>query len=356
MTLPASNSSARSAAMPALLIIGSSISLQIGAAFAVRLFPELGSWGVNALRLMVAGAVLLAVVRPRAGGWTGRQWRSVLLLGLAMGGMNGTFYASIEHIPLGTAVAIEFIGPLLLSAILSRRARDLIWVIIAALGMGAVALDSLIGGSALDPLGVVFALVAAAFWAAYILAGARVGVLVPGNGGLGFALVIGSLISVPLGWEGIGMALSDWRLLGLAVATAILGSLLPYSLEFVALRRLPKPVFGVLMSLEPAVATIGGWLLLAQVPGPWKIVAVVLVIVASIGITLGARKVVDIELPIENLSTGPIELPLLPAHVDVVDQDVGPDRSPTASAPGEQDSSGEEEAGEVEEDRRREDE
>ena len=301
------------------LLLCSATSLQFGAAFAVRLFPEIGPWGTNALRLAFAAVLLLLVARPALHRWSGRQWRAALVLGLAMGAMNGSFYASIERIPLGTAVAIEFIGPLLLSAVLSRRARDLAWVGLAAAGMVLIGIDSFTG-AALDPLGVGFALLAAAGWAAYILAGSRAGGLIPGQGGLVVAMAVAGLLSLPLGAPGAALALADARLLGLAAVTALLASFVPYSLEFIALRRLPRPMFGVLMSLEPVVATIGGWLLLAQVPGTLKLVAVVLVVAASIGITLGAREVVEVRVgdaaAAERLTTGPIELPVLPAHFE----------------------------------------
>ncbi|NLT26963.1 MAG: EamA family transporter [Microbacteriaceae bacterium] len=271
------------------MLLCSATSLQFGAVLAVGLFPEMGSWAVNALRLAFAAAILHVLARPALHRWAARQWRAALLLGVAMGGMNGTFYAAIERIPLGTAVAIEFLGPLLLSAVLSRRARDLVWVGLAAAGMALIGIDS-ITGVALDPIGVLFALLAAGCWAAYIHTGATSGALIPGLGGLFVALVVGALMSLPLGLEGVALAAGDLRLLGLAALTAVLASLIPYSLDYLALRRLPRPVFGVLMSLEPVVATACGWLLLAQVPSALKLGAVALVVAASVGITLsGAR-------------------------------------------------------------------
>ena len=304
---------ARSSLSGALLIIGAAVSLQCGAVFAAQLFPVLGSWGTNLLRLVFSAALLVAAFRPRCWRWSGAQWRSILLFGAAMSGMNGFFYAAIDRIPLGIAVSIEFIGPLLLSAVLSRSVRNLIWVGLAAGGMVLLAIDSTHGVEALDPLGVVFALIAAVFWAGYILAGARAGSMVPGNGGLAMALVVATLITLPIGIGGAAQAFVEPRLLLIALVVAVLASLVPYTLEFIALQRLPKSVFGVLASLEPAIATFFGWLLLHQDAGPLRIAAVVLVVLASVGAALGKRETV--EVTVESLTTGPIDLPVLPSQI-----------------------------------------
>lgn len=273
-----------------LMILASCTSLQFGSALAARLFPALGSWGVTSLRLGIAAIILLALVRPSVRRWTGVQWRAVLAFGLALGAMNGSFYAAIERIPLGTAVAIEFLGPLVLSAILSRRPADLACVALALAGIGMFGLESLTGAGDLDPVGVLFALIAAVLWALYVLASARVGREVPGQGGLAIALAIGALALLPLGAHGVTIAVGHPGLLVLALGTALLASVVPYTLELAALRRLPRHVFGILLSLEPAIATLAGLVLLAQVPSVFGLLAVVLVIAASAGTTVTARR------------------------------------------------------------------
>lgn len=277
---------ARRSASGVALVLGSCVSLQFGAALATQLFPDLGSWGVTALRLGIAALVMLLVARPRVRSWTGGQWRGVIVLGIAMAGMNGFFYASIGLIPLSAAVTIEFVGPLLLSALLSRRRLDALWLAIAALGLAAIGVESMAGVTALDPLGVAFALIAAVFWMGYILASARVGSSVPGPSGLAVALVISALVVLPFGLPSIVAATFDARVIILAIATAVLASALPYSLELSALRRLPRHVFSILLSLEPVAAAFVGWMLLQQPSGLLRLTAIALVIVASLGTTI----------------------------------------------------------------------
>ncbi|MGW9112156.1 EamA family transporter [Microbacterium sp. NPDC055683] len=275
------------------LIIGSCVSLQFGAALAIQLFPALGSWGVTALRLTIAALILVVAVRPRLGRWTRTQWLAVVGFGLALGAMNGFFYAALERIPLGTAVAIEFLGPLVLAACLTRRGSDFAWVGVALAGMALLGVDSAVGADALDPLGVVFALVAAAFWALYIRTSARVGRLVPGLGGLAMALVVASVALLPFGVPAVADVALDPGLLALAIGTAVLASVVPYVLELLALRRLPQRVFGVLLSLEPVIAALAGWLLLSQAMSPLRIAAVALVVAASVGTALAARRTAE---------------------------------------------------------------
>ena len=272
-----------------LMIIGSCMSLQFGAALAAGIFPELGPWGVTQLRLGVAAMLLLLVVRPRLLTWTRDQWRSVLVFGVVLAGMNGCFYAAVDRIPLGTAVAIEFLGPLMLSAVLSRRRTDLIWVGVAFAGMMMLGLDSLTG-EPLDPVGVGFALLAGGFWAGYVLMSAKVGEKIPGTGGLATALAVACIVLLPLGGHDAAAAFGDTRLLAVAAGTALLASVIPYTLELAALRRIPKHVFGVLLSLEPAFAAFAGWLILDQAAGPLKIGAIAAVIVASVGSTLTSAR------------------------------------------------------------------
>jgi inner membrane transporter RhtA len=272
-----------------LMVLGSCCSLQVGAALAARLFPATGSAGATLLRLGLAAVVLLIVARPAVRAWRNDQWRAVLLLGGALAGMNGFFYAAIARIPLGIAVTIEFLGPLTLAAILSRRGRDFLWVALAAAGVLALGWTGS-AASALDPLGVVYVLIAAVFWALYILASARTGSAVAGQGGLAVAMTVGALLLVPSGLSGAAVALTSPRLLLLAAGTALLASVLPYTLELAALRRLPRRVFGILLSLEPAVAALAGWLLLSQRMAPQTAAAITVVVLASVGSTLSAAR------------------------------------------------------------------
>ncbi|MFE7195126.1 EamA family transporter [Microbacterium oxydans] len=272
------------------LVIGSCLSLPFGAAVAAQLFPVLGPWGVTSLRVAIAAVLLVVVVRPRPGKWTRAQWLAAVLFGVSLAAMNGFFYAAIDRIPLGPAVAIEFLGPLVLAAVLTRKLRDFAWVGIALLGMVVLGIDGLIGAEPLDPLGVVFILIAAGFWAMYIRMSARVGALIPGSSGLAMGLVVAAVLLIPVGVPAVSTVAMDPQLLLLAAITAVLSSVIPYSFELAALRRLPQRVFGVLLSLEPAFATLAGWLILGQDATPLRMLAIALVIAASVGTTLGVRR------------------------------------------------------------------
>jgi inner membrane transporter RhtA len=271
-----------------LLVLGSCTSFQFGAALATHLFPVAGAVGATLLRLGLAAIVLLAVTRPKMRGWTKPQWRSVILYGVSLAGMNGFYYASLARLPLSAAVTIQFLGPLTLSAALSRRWRDGGWIVLALLGVLTLGLADRhgSGGAGLDPVGVVFALVSAAFWALYIVAGSKASEAVPGRSGVAVAMTAGALVLLPFG------ALGAWHVAGrpgpmlLALGVALLASVVPYTLEFAAMRRAPRRVFGILLSLDPALATLAGWLLLGQHSSPVAIAAVAVVITASVGSTL----------------------------------------------------------------------
>lgn len=276
--------------MGVALVIGSCLSLPFGAAVAAQLFPVLGPWGVTSLRVAIAALLLIVIVRPRPRGWTRAQWLAAVLFGVSLAAMNGFFYAAIDRIPLGPAVAIEFLGPLVLAAVLTRRLADAVWVGVALLGMALLGVDGLVGAEALDPLGVLFILIAAGFWAMYIRMSARVGALIPGSSGLAMGLVVAAVLLIPVGVPAAATVAADPQLLLLAAVTAVLSSVIPYSFELAALRRLPQRVFGVLLSLEPAFATLAGWLILGQDATPLRVLAVALVIAASVGTTLGVRR------------------------------------------------------------------
>ena len=277
----------------ALLVLGSCTSLQIGAALAMRLFPIAGAPGATLLRLGLAAVVLLAIVRPRVRGWRPAQWRAVLLYGITIAGTNAFFYAALSRLPLGAAVTIQFLGPLTLAAALSRRGRDAAWVLLAVIGvltLGLAGSHSDGPGGAhgvLDLAGVTFALVSAAFWALYIVAGSRASAAVPGRGGLAVAMGVGAVAVAPFGAHGATQLAGRPHMVALALGMAVLASVVPYSLELAAMRRAPRRVFGILLSLEPAVATLAGWLLLGQHTAPVAIAAIVVVVGASLGSTLG---------------------------------------------------------------------
>ncbi|WP_243636627.1 MULTISPECIES: DMT family transporter [unclassified Rhodococcus (in: high G+C Gram-positive bacteria)] len=272
------------------MIVGSCVSLQFGAALAVQIFPLAGSWAVTAARLAIAAVLLAVFVRPRVRQWSRAQWKVVCALGASLAAMNGSFYAAIERIPLGVAVSIEFLGPLVLAAVLSRRRVDLCWAGVALVGMAMLGIESAVHSTSLDPIGVLFALLAAGFWSLYILANARVAQDVPGTGGLAVALAVGSICIMPIGMmQGIE-AFADPKVLAIVALVGLLSSAIPYSLELAALRRIPRNVFGVLLSLEPIFATLAGWLLLHQSAGVLRLSAIALVIVATVGTVVTAEK------------------------------------------------------------------
>jgi inner membrane transporter RhtA len=273
-------------ALPPLAVLGSVTSLQLGAAIASTLFPRIGPAGASALRLSISALVLLVLVRPDVRAWSRTQWKSVLIYGGVLAGMNGAFYEAVGRIPLGAAVTIEFLGPLGLAAALSRRWRDLLWVLLALAGVLTLGVRGFGGG--LDPIGVAWALVAASFWAGYILAGSRMAAGDVGLGGLAVASAAAGLLSLPAGLVAGGSALFTGSILLPAAAMAVLASLVPYTLELFALGRLPKKTFSVLLALEPAVAALAGALLLGQELNPISGVAVALVIAAGVGATLTA--------------------------------------------------------------------
>jgi inner membrane transporter RhtA len=258
------------------LVVVAAVSPQLGAVVAVGLFDDLGPGGAAFLRLAIAAAVLWLLWRPRLTG----DLRLAAAFGVALGLMNWTFYEAIDRIPLAVAVTIEFAGPLLVGVLGSRRLLDGLWVALAAAGIVLLVNP---GGGALDPVGVGFALAAGACWMAYIFLSKRVGASFSGGSGLAIAMAVGALVVLPLGAIQAGDAIARPDLLAPAVAVALASSVVPYSLELVALRRLPESVFGVLMSLDPAIAAIAGFLLLRQDLALRDLVGIALVVVASAG-------------------------------------------------------------------------
>jgi inner membrane transporter RhtA len=274
---------------PQVLLLGGIASVQFGAAFANKLFDRAGPAGVVLLRLVLAAALLLIVARPSLRGRTRSDWLAVGAFGLILGTMNWSFYEALDRLPIGVTVTIEFTGPLAVAVFGSRRLLDLVW---AGLAAGGVVLLALRGDRhGITAVGVVLALCAGACWAAYILISKRVGKSFRTLDGLAIAMSIGALVPLPAGLIEGGSQLWQPGVVGAGLAVAVLSSIVPYSLELVALRRLSAAAFGLLMSLEPAVAALVGVLVLDQSVTLILGASVVMVVVASVGTTLTQRKV-----------------------------------------------------------------
>ncbi|MFJ8598508.1 EamA family transporter [Streptomyces shenzhenensis] len=265
---------------PVGLVLSGGISVQFGAALAVTLMPRAGALGVVTLRLFAAAVVLLLVCRPRLRGHSRTDWGTVIVFGVTMATMNGLFYQAADRIPLGAAVTLEVLGPLALSVLASRRAVNAVW---AALALAGVFLLGGGGFTDLDPVGVAFALGAGAMWATYIVFSARTGRRFPQADGLALAMAVAALVFLPLGIAESGGKLLDPTTVALGSAVAVLSSVLPYTLELLALRRMPASTFAVLMSLEPALAAGAGFLILGQSLSLTQSLAIALVIAASMG-------------------------------------------------------------------------
>ncbi|SMG55645.1 inner membrane transporter RhtA [Rhodococcus rhodochrous J3] len=269
---------------PVVAVLTAVLSMQFGAAFAATLFDRAGALGTVTLRLLFAAVILCVFTRPRPRTWTPEQWRAVVTLGASLALMNTAFYGALTRLPLAATVTIEFLGPLGLAAILSRRIRDVLWVVLALAGVVLLGVGDGAGlSTGLDPLGVAFALVAASGWAWYIIAGSRVATTLPGSAGLAGATTIAAVVVLPFGAATAGTALlrPDLALAGLAVA--LLSSAIPYTLEIRALRDLPKKVFAILIALEPAAAALAGALVLGQFVDPLALVGIALVVIAGAG-------------------------------------------------------------------------
>jgi inner membrane transporter RhtA len=265
----------------AAMVVGSIVSVQIGSALATTLFDAVGPAGAVLLRTAFAALVLLAISRGKLQPLREQRLRDVVLFGVALAGMNLCFYAALDRLPLGVAVTLEFIGPLGVAVFGSHRARDLIWAGLAAAGI--LLLSDGLGGGGIDGLGAVLSLAAAAFWAAYILLSARVGNSYPGLGGLAVAMAISAVLVAPYGIAKGGIDLLSPDTLAVGFVVGMLSSAIPYALELEALRRLPNAVFGVLMSLEPAVAALVGFIALSQDLSAREFVAIAFVMAASAG-------------------------------------------------------------------------
>jgi inner membrane transporter RhtA len=267
------------------LVVAAAFSFQGGAALATTLFEEAGPLGAVWMRQLFGALVLLALNAGVLRRLRARPLGPVVALALSLAVMNSFFYAAIDRIPLGLAVTIEFLGPLGVAVAGSRRARDFIWIVLAAIGvalLGSPTVD-------LDPVGIAFALAAAVCWASYILIGKRLGERWPVFDGLTLAMAMTALFMTPLGIASAGDALLDWHILAVGLAVGLIGSAVPYALELAALRRLTTGTFGILMSLEPAVAALLGAVFLSQALSTYEALAVAFVVAASIGANARAR-------------------------------------------------------------------
>ncbi|MFM8756020.1 MAG: EamA family transporter [Limnohabitans sp.] len=275
---------------PLAALLASLVSLSIGTSFAKHLFPAVGAEGTTLYRIVFATLILMALWRPWRQRWSRQDIGPLVLFGLTLGAMNLLFYSALKTIPFGLAIAIEFTGPLAVALWTSRRPTDWLWVALAVLGLGLIlpwrGLDA---PGALDPVGMGFALAAGACWAVYIVLGQRVarkhGVLATPMGMLAAAVLV-----VPIGVTHAGAALLDSRWLLAGVAVAVLSSAIPYTLEMYALRHLPKRSFSVLLSLEPAVGAVAGWIVLGERLGALQWLAMGFIMAASMGAAWSAGR------------------------------------------------------------------
>ena len=275
--------------LPLLAVLGSVTALGVGTSLAKQwLFPQVGPQGTTALRVGFSALLLLALWRPWRQTLVRADGMAIARYGVALGLMNLLFYLSIQRIPFGVAVAIEFSGPLAVAMLSSRRAIDFVWMACAVLGL-ALLLPWRLGAGSLDLLGVAYALGAGLAWGLYIVFGKRTAHL-PAGQAVALGLSVAALVVLPFGWAEAGAALLQPSVLLLAVVVAAISSAIPISLEMLALRRLPRETFGVLLSTEPAVAALLGLLLLGEQLSAVQWLAIGCIMAASIGCTLTARQ------------------------------------------------------------------
>ena len=263
------------------------ISVQSGAAIAKTLFPAIGAAGTASLRIGISAIILLAVYRPNLLKITPNQWKIVIRYGLSLGAMNLIFYLAIERIPIGLAVTLEFIGPLVVAVMGSKRLIHYLWVLLAAAGIVLIAPWS---NDGIDLLGVLFALLAGALWAAYIVLGTKVSKIMKGGDAVATGMLFASVLIVPFGILENGLNNLTPTFLYLGIALALLSSAIPFTLEMKALAQLPARTFSILMSLEPAAASIFAFIFLQEYLTFNEILAVVFVVIASVGSTITSKR------------------------------------------------------------------
>lgn len=276
--------------LPAILL--AIISVQFGAAIAKSLFPAIGAAGTASLRIGISALILFLAYRPNLRKITPEQWKLVIPYGLSLGTMNLIFYLAIERIPVGLAVTLEFVGPLVLAVFGSKRLIDYLWVFIAAMGIALIAPWS---GNGIDVVGALFALLAGVFWATYIVLGGKVSKVMKDGDAVSTGMLFASLLIIPFGIMENGLSNLTPNLLGMGIALALLSSAIPFTLEMKALGQLPPRTFSILMSLEPAAASICAFLFLQEHLSFSEIIAVFFVIIASIGSTMTAKKTIPIK-------------------------------------------------------------
>jgi len=272
--------------IPAVLL--SIISVQCGAAIAKGLFPELGAAATASLRIGLSALILFIAFRPNLLKLNGKQWKYVILYGLSLGAMNMVFYLAIERIPIGLGVTLEFVGPLILAIFSSKKAIDFLWVLMAAIGIALIAPWT--SNNGLDLVGALLALLAGAFWAAYIILGGRISKIMKGGDAVAVGMLFATLLILPFGIFNGGLNLLTPKLLGLGTALALLSSAIPFTLEIKALKQLPARTFSILMSLEPAVASLAAFVFLQEHLSFKESLAVAFVVIASAGSAITARK------------------------------------------------------------------
>ena len=273
--------------LPLLYVVIAMASVQSGASLAKQLFPAFGATGTVALRVTLAAVILAALLRPWRQPVARAKFPALIVYGASLAGMNICFYLSLRTIPLGPAVAIEFVGPLAVVLLHSRRLLDLLWLGLAIAGL-VLMLPAGITGADLDPVGALLALAAGICWGIYIVSGQRAGAE-NGMQAAALGMLVAAAIALPVGAPALAQAPMSLTLALVAVGVAILSSVIPYTLEMIALRRLPPQTFGMLMSLEPAVATLAGFTFLCERLTTTELAAIALVMLASAGAIMTSR-------------------------------------------------------------------
>jgi len=268
---------------PPLQVVLAILSIQLGAAFAINLFSIFGPVGTVFFRLIISACLLCLFIRPKFTENALKHYKLLVLYGVALGLMNWCFYESIARIPLGIAVAIEFMGPLLVAVYSSRRFLDFLWIVVAFIGVLMLAPRF---GADLDPVGVGYAVLAGIGWGSFVILSKKVNQALPGSDGLAIGMAVASLFMLPFAIGNISPVFSNPVLLGNLIMLAVLSTTVPFYLEFSALKKLTPQAYGVLITLEPAVAAIIGVVALGDILGFEGIVAVGCVTIAAIGSTL----------------------------------------------------------------------
>lgn len=275
------------ALLPALALIVGSLSLSSGSSFAKQLFPIIGPQGTTSLRTALAALILLAIWRPWRRPLAPRDLRNIALYGASLGMMNLCFYLALRTVPLGIVIAIELMGPLTVGLAASRRRADFLWIGFAVIGL-LLLLPLSPGANSLDPVGVAFAAGAGACWGLYVIFGQRAG-SVHGGQAISLGMLVAALTVLPFGWAEAGTALFQPTVLLAGLGVAILSSAIPFSLDMFTLTRLPKQVYGVLVSMEPALGALVALAILGETLTPLQWLAVACIMIASIGSTLGVK-------------------------------------------------------------------